>query len=307
VRGGFCSFGDTFVIPRSGRCHVAFPLLQTTPCVYFTLVIFLMAGHIDVDDYGEDDSLLDSLLANLENLLLPNDNNARPTSSSRSITSSISRPRHASITAPPTPLSPLELRQNNPQDCSNLIIASVNRATVEISRTIIALNATFSQQLQQASISASNGIKSAQGSASTTISIVVLSASSATSSAFSSLTIANLAVNTAVAALSSVQLSASTAISSANLSIVAASSSLTLAQLSVTSVLSASSIDVARLSSSLTLLQASISSVQVTKGSSARLYITDKGHSLRHLLQSRQPKRHLLQQRVQRHYRPRRS
>jgi hypothetical protein len=72
----------------------------------------------------------------------------------------------------PLPI-PLELRQNNPQDCSNLIIASVNRATVEISRTIIALNATFTQQLQQASVSASNGIKSAQGSASSTIAVVV--------------------------------------------------------------------------------------------------------------------------------------
>lgn len=52
----------------------------------------------------------------------------------------------ALITAPTAPI--VDLRQNNSQDCANLIAASVDRAIVEISRTIIALNVTFSQQLQ---------------------------------------------------------------------------------------------------------------------------------------------------------------
>jgi len=134
----------------------------------------------------------------------------------------------ALITTPPTQL---ELRQNNPQDCQNLIIASVDRATVEISRTIIALNATFSQQLQQASISASNGIKAAQDSASSSIGVVVQSADIATSSASFMVTVANRAVVSATSALADASLSSSS--------------------------------DVASLSSSLGLLQASLVSLEV--------------------------------------------
>jgi hypothetical protein len=211
-----------------------------------------MACYISVEDSLEEDYYRPTKIS-FDNLIFPNHNLVQSSPSSQPATPSTTCPQNALITTPP---APVELRQNNPQDCSNLIIASVNRATVEISRTIIALNATFSQQLQQASISASNGIKLAQGSASSTIAVVVQSASVATSSAFSSLTIANLAANTASSALTSVQLSASDAISSANLSIAAASSSLT-------SVSSASISDVSRLSSSLTLLQASVASVQV--------------------------------------------
>lgn len=135
---------------------------------------------------------------------------------------------HALITTPPTQL---ELRQNNPQDCQNLIIASVDRATVEISRTIIALNATFSQQLQQASISASNGIKAAQDSAASSIGVVVQSADIATSSASFMVTVANRAVVSATSALADASLSSSS--------------------------------DVASLSSSLGLLQASLISLEV--------------------------------------------
>jgi hypothetical protein len=214
-----------------------------------------MAGPIDNDDSLEASCLLSTNIFNNAKLLIPNKNVAHPISSpsSDSNMSWTTRPKYAAITSPP---QILELRQNNPQDCSNLITASVNRATVEISRTIIALNATFSQQLQQASISASNGIKSAQSSATSTIQVVVLSASSATSSAFSSLTIANLAVTSANFALTNAQSSASTAIAAAN-------SSLILASLAVTSLSSASSSDVSSLSSSLSQLQASLSSVQV--------------------------------------------
>jgi len=164
-----------------------------------------MAGLIDNDDSLEEGrSLLRTNFFNIANSLLPNNNLVHPASSShsKSSTPKTTSPRDAAITNPP---SALELRQNNPQDCSNLIIASVDRATVEISRTIIALNATFSQQLQQASISASNGIKSAQVSATSTIFVVIASASSATSSAFSSLTIANKAVTFANLALTNAQ------------------------------------------------------------------------------------------------------
>jgi hypothetical protein len=214
----------------------------------------MMAGSIYIDDSLEEDrSLLNTLFLNFENFIRPNHNGAQPSSSSQPTTSRTTLPQNALITTPPIPL---ELRQNNPQDCSNLIIASVNRATVEISRTIIALNATFSQQLKQASISADNGIKSAQGSASSTIAVVVQSADIATSSAFSSVTVANLAVTSVNLALTSVQSSASAAIFSAN-------SSATVANLAVTSVSSASSSDVSRLSSSLALLQAQVDSVQV--------------------------------------------
>ena len=141
-----------------------------------SISIFLMAGHNSVDDpLEEDHSLLYVIFFDLENLMLPHhDLDQTSSASPQSTTSTTTHPHNTFITTPP---SPLELRQNNPQDCSNLIIASVNRATVEISRTIIALNATFSQQLQQASISASNGIKSAQVSASSTIFVVVQNAS----------------------------------------------------------------------------------------------------------------------------------
>jgi hypothetical protein len=215
-----------------------------------------------VDDPLNDDNSLSNIISFLdEDLLLPNDNSDQPSASPPARASTTIRHQHARITSPPVPL---ELRQNNPQDCSNLIIASVNRATVEISRTIIALNATFSQQLQQASISASNGIKSAQDSASSTVSIVSQNASIATSSAFSRVTVANLVATSANMALASVQSSASTAMMSANMSIVEATSSLTLARLALTSVMTASSTDVANLSSSITALQASVASVQVT-------------------------------------------
>jgi hypothetical protein len=103
----------------------------------------MMAGSIYIDDSPEEDrSLLNTLFLNLENFILPNHNGAQPSSSSQSTTSSTTLPQNAVISTPP---NPLELRQNNLQDCSNLIIASVNRATVEIFRTIIALNATFFQ------------------------------------------------------------------------------------------------------------------------------------------------------------------
>ncbi|KAH8888084.1 hypothetical protein GQ53DRAFT_767980 [Thozetella sp. PMI_491] len=149
--------------------------------------------------------------------------------------------KHAQDVATTSRLSTsfLELRQNSPQDCQNLIIASVDRATVEISRTIIRLNATFSQQLQQASISASNGIKSAQDSASSSIGVISSSASVATSSAFSSVTVARLALSTA--------------------------------NFAFTSVSSASISDVAKLSSSLSLLQANLDFAQVESTGFSRL------------------------------------
>ncbi|KAH6666003.1 hypothetical protein B0J14DRAFT_568594 [Halenospora varia] len=235
-----------------------------------------MAGPIlDDDSLEEDHPRVIDILFNLRSSIFPNHNvqtssSVRPRASSSSSTS----PRNALITSPPS--MPLELRQNNPQDCANLIAASVDRATVEISRTIIALNATFSQQLQEASISASNGIKSAQVSATSTISIVVQSASVATSSAFSSVTVANRIATSANFALTSVQSSASTAMVAANSSIAIISSSLNFANLAftsaqstisnvnlaLTSVSSASISDVARLSASLNVLQASVASIQ---------------------------------------------
>lgn len=169
--------------------------------------------------------LVDATLFLSEDPIL-NPNHVQPDASSAVSTTTF--PGNALITHPP---SHLDLRQNNPQDCQNLIIASVDRATVEISRTIIALNATFSQQVQEASISASNGIKAAQDSASSSIGIVVKSADAATSSASFSLTIANRQVVSATSALADFSLSSSS--------------------------------DVASLSSSLSLLQASLTSAQV--------------------------------------------
>jgi hypothetical protein len=205
-----------------------------------------MAGHICPDDSPEEDrSFLSILYFNLENQLLSNLNLERKSPQSlphRAGTSATSSP-DALITAAPVPL---ELRQNNPQDCSNLIIASVDRATVEISRTIIALNATFSQQLQQVSQSATSGINSAKNSASSTIAVVVQSASVATSSAFSIATVARLAVT------------------SANLALTSANAAETSASLSLASLSSVSSSDVAGLSSTITLLQASVISLQVS-------------------------------------------
>ena len=91
-----------------------------------------MAGDInfDNDSLGEGRSFLNYFTLLLEHLILPNHNTAQPTSSPQSNVTSTTRPQNALITA-----APLELRQNKPQDCTNLIIASVNRATVEISRT----------------------------------------------------------------------------------------------------------------------------------------------------------------------------
>lgn len=208
----------------------------------------------------------------------------------QSIDSTRTHPRDALITT--SAVGQLELRQNNPQDCSNLIRASVDRATVEISRTIIALNATFSQQLDQARISASNGIRSAQDSATSTINIVVQSASVATSSAFSSVRIANLAVTSANVALTSATdalntanlaltsaLAASTsvndALATANFALTSALSASTSlnaaffnANFALTSALSASSSDVLRLSSSsssdVARLSASLRSAQAS-------------------------------------------
>lgn len=169
---------------------------------------------------------------------------------SRQHSTSSKSAQNALITASTAPL--LGLRQNNPQDCANLIAASVDRATVEISRTIIALNATFSQQLQQASISASNGIKSAENSASSSISIVSQNASSATSSASFSLNLANLAVT-----------SVNSALANANLALASAQSQVVGVNLILTSALSASTSDVLRLSSSLSSLEATLVSVRV--------------------------------------------
>ncbi|KAF8855013.1 hypothetical protein BDZ45DRAFT_805330 [Acephala macrosclerotiorum] len=223
-----------------------------------------MAGHIDVDNSLEEGrrSLL-AIFNNLEDLVFDNENDVQPSPSLASAKQTASRPQDALITTPP--YVPLELRQNNPQDCSNLIAASVNRATVEISRTIIALNATFSQQLQQAFIDKTNAIISANNSATSTISVISSSASVVTSSAFSSLTLANLAVNTAQAQLSSAQLSASTVSSNldlANLALTSASSTITSLNSGLTSVSSASLSDVSTLSASLSVLQASVVSIQ---------------------------------------------
>jgi hypothetical protein len=104
-----------------------------------------MAGLIDSYDSSEESSsLLGTALVNLMKLLLPNHNAAQSASSppSESSTPRTTTAQDALVTSPPMSL---ELRQNNLQDCSNLITAYVNRAAVEISRTIIALNATFSQ------------------------------------------------------------------------------------------------------------------------------------------------------------------
>ncbi|KAK2600392.1 hypothetical protein N8I77_009929 [Diaporthe amygdali] len=166
----------------------------------------------------------------------------------------------ALITASTAPV--LELRQNSPQDCSNLIAASVDRATVEISRTIIALNATFSQQLQQASISASNAIKSAENSASSSISIVSQNASSATSSASFSLNLANLAVT-----------SVNSALTNANIALASAQSQVLDVNLVLTSALSASTSDVLRLSSSLSSLEATLVSVKASASTAAALAV----------------------------------
>lgn len=194
-----------------------------------------MADHTE-GSLEEVHTLIDTVFLFRKNLILKH-SHAQP-STSQPTSPNTPRPQNALITKAPS----LELRQNNPQDCQNLINASVDRATVEISRTIIRLNATFSQQLQEASISASNGIKSAQDSASSSIGIVVKSADIANSSAHSSITFVNRQVTSANLALTSAQSSANDALSSANL---------------------ASSSDVARLSSSLNLLRASVTSLQV--------------------------------------------
>lgn len=233
-----------------------------------------MAGHNSFrDSLGEDPSIINIGSFKLENLIPSNHNLAQPSSpTSQSTTANPTHPRNALITT--SPVQHLGLRQNNPQDCSNLVSALVDRATVEISRTIIALNATFSQQLQQASISASDGIKQAQVSATSTVSIVVQSASIATSSAFSSVTVANKAVTSANIALTSVQESitsvnlalqrAQSTITSATSALSGAQSTITSVNLALTNVSSSSSSDVSRLSSSLSLLQASVVSVQVS-------------------------------------------
>lgn len=97
------------------------------------------------------------------------------------------------------------------------------------------------------------GIKSAQDSATSTIQIVVQSASVATSSAFSSVRIANLAVTSANAALTSATNALNTAnlaVTSANSALDSATQALTTANFALTSALSASNSEVLRLSSS---------------------------------------------------------
>ncbi|KAL2068305.1 hypothetical protein VTL71DRAFT_16403 [Oculimacula yallundae] len=139
------------------------------------------------------------------------------------------------ITHPP---SHLGLRQNVPQGlqderCQNAIIASVDRATVEVSRTIIALSATFSSQLQEASDSASSGIRAAQTSASASIGDIVSSADAAASSATASLDIANRAMANAMSAMEELRRTSSS--------------------------------EVAALSSSLSLMQASMGGIRATR------------------------------------------
>ncbi|KAL5319870.1 hypothetical protein ACEPPN_012928 [Leptodophora sp. 'Broadleaf-Isolate-01'] len=183
--------------------------------------------------------LVDATLFLSEDPIL-NPNHVQPDASSAVSTTTF--PGNALITHPP---SHLDLRQNNPQDCQNLIIASVDRATVEISRTIIALNATFSQQVQEASISASNGIKAAQDSASSSIGIVVKSADAATSSASFSLTIANRQVVSATSALADFSLSSSSDVASLSSSLSLLQASLTSAQASASAAIAAAQIALA--------------------------------------------------------------
>ncbi|OWP05039.1 hypothetical protein B2J93_609 [Marssonina coronariae] len=224
-----------------------------------------MAGHPN-DSLEKVRALIDIVPRQAE-ATAAHHRHAQP-SSSKTTLSTTSNPRNALITDPPA----LGLRQADPQlagvqDCQNLINAYVDRATVEISRTIVRLNATFSQQLQEASISASNGVRAAQNSASQSIEIVVKSADVATSSASADVTFANRAVASANSALISAQSSASDALSSARVSILAGISSLDSASLALTSARLASSSDVAILSSSLTLLQASVDSIQASASS----------------------------------------
>lgn len=162
----------------------------------------------------------------------------------------------------------------NSQDIQNQIIAAVDRATVEISRTIIALNATFSQQIDSAQKSASAGIKSAQDQANTTITLVLSTASSISSSAFSVVGVARLAVNTANVQLSSISAALSadeSSLSSASLALAAASTSAAQALSSLSSSSSSdvaklslsSSSDIAGLSQSIDLLKSSLAFEQV--------------------------------------------
>lgn len=231
--------------------------------------LFLMAGHINADDSLKDgDSRLNKDLLSIQDIIY--NHNAALFTPTLHPSSSATSPHNELITSPPS--IPLELRQNSPQDCSNLIIASVNRATVEISRTIIALNATFSQQLRQASINLTNGIKSANNSATSTIQIVVQSASIANSSAFSSVTVANRIATDANLALTSAQVSATSALSVANFSLAAATSSFGILNLSLaaaTSSLNSSSLSLAAATSSLSLVNGALTSVQASASSAA--------------------------------------
>lgn len=93
-----------------------------------------MASHSYPDDLSKDEHAHNPMFFNPEELPFSSHNVAQSSLSLASTTSSNIHPRDALITVPP---APLELRQNNPQDCSNLIIASVNRATVEISRYVV--------------------------------------------------------------------------------------------------------------------------------------------------------------------------
>lgn len=151
-------------------------------------------------------------------------------------------------------IAALGRRQNvNDQDVSNAVAAAVNRATVEISRTIIALNATFAQQLAAASASASAGIKAANVSAVSTINFVMRNADIVTSSASANVTSAQIGLTSAQVALTSATISLSSALSE-----------FTSASIGSSSISAASISDASRLSSSLADLQTGLSSAQVS-------------------------------------------
>lgn len=254
--------GCGFCLPLTNGNHVT-RLFLTIPLLLLTVHVIQYVG-LELLPEALDTRLYGYLVASSTMQSSPMSQSQPPLHSTQSKST-----RDALITTPAAPV--VELRQNNPQDCANLIAASVDRATVEISRTIIALNATFSQQLQQASISASNGIKSAENSASSSISIVSLNASSATSSASFSLNLANLAVTSVNSALTNANLalaSAQSQVVGVNLVLTSALSASTSDVLrlssSLTDAFSASTSDVSRLSSSLSSLEANLVSVKVT-------------------------------------------
>lgn len=162
----------------------------------------------------------------------------------------------------------------NAGDIANQVAAAVNRATVEISRTIIALNASFSHQIDSARLSASAGIGAAQSSANTTISSVMSTASSINSSAFSAVNVANLAVKTANSQMSSMSAllaadeaslaTVSSTISSLSSALASDGQALASASLALSALSSVSSSDVFGLSQSIESLKSSLASEQVS-------------------------------------------